>query len=300
MELVVLAGGLGSRYGGLKQFEPVDDHNNFILDYLVFDAIKLGASKVIFVISPHSFSYFKNTVANKLSSHIKVDFAFQTNSQIPFPYYIPINRKKPLGTAHALLCAKPKISQNFVVVNADDFYGYDALKCAFSFDKNLNQKTAGIVVYPAKNTLSLHGEVKRGVCEMSGSKITNIVETKIQRSGNHLLSLSPASGTISYLKSIKNDIFVSMNLLALSPEILDLFEEEFLLFFKTHKHCLDTAEFFLPSVLTNLSNKKFISLVSIKTNSIWKGLTFQDDLNEVKNHIKSLKIENKYPENLWE
>lgn len=300
MELVVLAGGLGSRFGGLKQIEPIDEHGNFIIDYLVFDALRLGASKVIFVIKPEMLNDLKNTIAVRLSNHIRVEFAFQTNNNVPLSFDVPESRKKPLGTAHALLCAKPKISDNFVLVNADDFYGFDALEKAFSFE-NIphNKNEMGVVVYPAKNTLSKFGSVKRGVCEIVDEKIMNITETKIRYNSEKTLEFSQMLSNVTYIKSASDDVFVSMNLLALSPLILEFLEDEFLLFLKENKHNLDTAEFFIPSMLTHLSSQKQITLSALSTNSIWKGLTFKEDLEDLRTYIKFLKNQKKYPENLW-
>lgn len=301
MELVILAGGIGSRFGGLKQLEPVDEFGNFIVDYLIFDAIRLGFSKVVFVIREECLNLFQNTICKRIKSKIEYSFAFQNNKNIPEKYIYISERQKPLGTAHALLCSHEKIKDDFVVANADDFYGRDALSAATNFLKNKPKiEDVGLVTFKAQNTLSNFGDVKRGVCEIKNNKIVNIVETKITKTNNNQLLLKPIlSDGKSVVKSITSNVFVSMNLIAFNKNIFKFLREEFNNFLETNKNDLSSVEFFIPSFLTNTSNKNQISITPIKTDSIWKGLTFKDDLQDVKSHILNLKSRGEYPDRLW-
>jgi len=170
MDLLVLAAGMGSRFGGLKQIEPVGPNGEFILDYSIYDAIKAGFKKVVFVIKEENLDLFKSTIGNRVSKFIEVDYAFQKLDDIPIP--VPEGRIKPWGTVQAILCAKDKIDNNFAVINADDFYGRESFYKAYDVLNDLNvDNVFSSVLYKAQNTLSENGKVKRGLCKTDDKKI---------------------------------------------------------------------------------------------------------------------------------
>jgi NDP-sugar pyrophosphorylase family protein len=160
--LVILAAGMGSRFGGLKQMEPIGPTGQFIIDYSVYDAIKAGFNKVVFIIKEENYDAFKETIGSRVEPYIKVEYCFQKNDNIPEGYKLPEDRVKPLGTAHALYCAKDKVNENFAIISADDFFGYDAFKKAADFLKENNDFC--VIGYKIGDTLSDKGAVKRGVC----------------------------------------------------------------------------------------------------------------------------------------
>ena len=176
--LVVLAAGMGSRFGGLKQTEKFGPHGEFIIDYSIYDAIRCGFNKVVFIIKEENYELFKETVGARVENHIKVEYVFQNFDNVPSKYTIPSDRIKPLGTAHAILCTKGVVNEDFVVINADDFYGYDAFKVASSYMDN-NANDIAIIGYKVKNTLTENGSVKRGVLKINNGKLEEIVESKI-------------------------------------------------------------------------------------------------------------------------
>ena len=160
--LLILAAGMGSRYGGLKQTEKFGPNGEYIIDYSIYDAIESGFNKVVFVIKEENYDLFRETVGKRVENHVKVEYVFQNMDNVPSKYTIPEDRVKPLGTAHAILCAKDKIHEEFAIINADDFYGRDAFEVASKF-MDTNEKDIAIVGYKVKNTLTENGAVKRGL-----------------------------------------------------------------------------------------------------------------------------------------
>ena len=166
--LVILAAGMGSRFGGLKQIEPMGPSDEFIIDYSVYDAIKAGFNKIVFLIKRENYDLFKETIGARVEPHIKVEYAFQELSNLPIGYELPSDRTKPLGTAHAVLCCQDVVNEPFAMINADDFYGRDAFIKAYDFLVNAdsNSNNYGMIGYMVSNTLTENGSVKRGVCEV--------------------------------------------------------------------------------------------------------------------------------------
>ena len=161
MELIIMAAGMGSRFGGLKQLEPIDENGNFIIDYSIYDAIRAGFNKVTFIIKEENFELFRNTVGKRVEKQIETNYVFQNNNNIPKEFDVPESRTRPFGTGHAVLCTKGTVHSNFAVINADDFYGYDAFKTIANFlKKNTNQNEYAIACYHAINTISESGNVK--------------------------------------------------------------------------------------------------------------------------------------------
>ena len=197
MDLVILAAGMGSRFGGLKQLEPIDKYGNFIIDYSIYDAKKAGFDKVIFIIKEENYEIFKSTIGARVEDKIPTEYAFQSLDLIPEGYKLPADRVKPLGTAQAILAAKDKINDSFIIINADDFYGFDAFRVAANYLRSLKKDSHSAyanIAYNVTNTMTENGSVKRGVLEFdANNKLTDLVESKIERVDGKILA-SPLDG----------------------------------------------------------------------------------------------------------
>ena len=183
--LVILAAGMGSRFGGLKQIEPMGPNGEFIIDYSIYDALQAGFNKVVFLIKEENYEIFKETIGARVEPHIKVEYAFQKNDNVPLYYEELKERQKPLGTAHAILCCQDKVQEPFMIINADDFYGRDAFQKGAEFLKKMDTKKIpheyGMVGYLVKNTITENGAVKRGVCNVENGFLTKLVESSVGR-----------------------------------------------------------------------------------------------------------------------
>ena len=297
--LVILAAGMGSRFGGLKQIEPMGPSDEFIIDYSVYDAIKAGFNKIVFIIKRENYELFKETIGKRVEPHIKVEYAFQELNNLPKGWDIPSGRMKPLGTAHAVLCAKDYVNEPFAMINSDDFYGRDAFIKAYDFLSTTDSTSSkyGMIGYMVANTLTENGSVKRGVCEVdSNNYLKSITESKIEKIGNEILA-SPLDGSDSF--TVNSDDTVSMNFLLFTPSIFGYIEEGFSKFFIDNKEDLLTSEYLIPDVVSNLINKGKASMKVIKTSASWHGVTYREDTPDVKNSIKKLVDEGEYKENLW-
>ena len=212
MDLVIMAGGMGSRFGGLKQIEPIDEYNNFIIDYSIYDAIKAGFDRVVFIIKEENYNIFRETVGSRVEKHIEVSYVFQGGIK-GFE-----DRTKPWGTGHAILCCKDTVKDNFVIINADDFYGYDAFDVASKYIKTLDKSSTNfaLVGYKVKNTLSETGSVKRGVCKEKDGYLNEIVESSVERTGGKIVA-TPLNGETPF-DCEENDL-VSMNMFVFTPKI---------------------------------------------------------------------------------
>ena len=297
MDLVILAGGLGSRFGGLKQIEPVDEFGNFIIDYSIYDAIRSGFDRIVFVIGRENYEIFKNTIGKRLSGRIKVDYVFQDNSNIPQKYSVPSSRTKPFGTAHAILCAKDKINDNFAVINADDYYGIDAIDKIATFLKTSKDKNEYAVVgYGLNQTLLGNGKFKRGVCLHDGTTLNEIVECLITQSDDKIYCSSLENKPVP---EIDKSTLVSMNLFGFKTNIFGFLTDFFKIFLENNKNNLEFCEFFISTFLSDLKAQKPISLSLFKTSSNWVGMTYKEDCLKVKDTFRALRQNKLYPDNLW-
>lgn len=300
MELVIMAAGMGSRFGGLKQLEPVDDHGNFIIDYSIYDAIRCGFDKIVFIIKRENYEAFRETVGKRVENKIKTVYVFQDNSNIPNEYHVPEERIKPFGTGHAVLCAKNEIDSNFAVINADDFYGFKAFESASKFlQNNKDENTYALIGYKANNTFCSAKSVKRGVCGVENNKLTSIIESSLEKNENHEIIATPIDGSGKKPFKIENEQTVSMNLFGFSSKFVDYLEEYFYMFLDKNKEDLSKCEYFLPSVVTSLIEENKVSVDVINTDAVWFGMTYKEDKELVKSKINEEKLKGIYPENLW-
>jgi len=300
MTLVVMAAGMGSRYGGLKQLDPVGPSGEFIIDYAVYDAIKAGFDKVVFIIKEENLSLFKDTVGNRISGHIKVEYAFQKLENIPEGYTIPDTRTKPWGTGHAVLSAKNYVDESFAVINADDFYGRESFSLIADYLKNIKDKSkahfcmAGFII---KNTLTENGHVARGICETDqDGKLINITErTKIMHIDGQVKFFEEDTGWTT----VDENTIVSMNCWGFKKSFFNSLEKGFTDFLDANKNDLTKCEYFLPSaVKENMASGESDVKVLI-TNAKWYGVTYHEDKETVVAYISNQVEKGIYPKCLW-
>lgn len=292
MDLVIMAAGMGSRFGGLKQIEKIDDNGNFIIDYSIFDAIKAGFDKVVFIIKEENYEIFKETVGNRIENKIKTEYVFQKGLEI-YP-----ERKKPWGTAHAILSCKDVVKSNFAIINADDFYGFDAYKTVAKYLKNIDPNTTdfAIVGYNVGNTLSENGAAKRGVCDVKNGYLDNIVESSVEIKNGKILS-TPLSSNVT--TEIEKKTTVSMNMFAFTPRIFEFLEKELEIFLKENQNNYETCEFLIPTVVAKLIKTNLAKVKVLETSAVWQGVTYKEDKPKLVSGIKNLVDKGDYPKNLW-
>lgn len=297
MTLVILAAGMGSRFGGLKQIEPVGKNGEFIIDYSIYDAIKCGFTKVVFIIKEENYDVFRETVGKRVEDKIKVEYVFQKNDNVPSDIHIPDTRVKPLGTAHAILCCKDVVKEPFAIINADDFYGYDAYRVISEFlkenDKSNEYAMAG---YYVGNTITDNGAVKRGICRSNGCYLEELIESSVEKTGSRIIA-TPLDGKAPF--EVPTSCLVSMNLFAFKPEIFNYLEERFKSFLEENKDSLDICEYLIPTVVFEQIKKGKATCKILKTNAVWHGMTYKEDKDELSKSIDAMIKDNIYPENLW-
>ena len=290
--LVIMAAGMGSRFGALKQIEPVGPNGEIIADYSVYDAKRAGFSKVIFIIHKENEEYFRQNIINKYQK-IDVELAYQELEYVPNSHVIPKNRTKMLGTAHALYCCKNLIDSDFVIINSDDFYGFDSFKIAANLlDSNDTDYVS--INYPYIVTSSKFGKVKRGIVEQTNGIITNITESEIGNQNGKIMAKSLQTGDEF---EISKDTPVAVNFFGLKKKFLDILDKEMNIFLENGVTL--TNEFLLPEVLKKCLDEKSITLKSLVSSSKWIGMTYKEDLETVKNHINNLIERGDYPSELW-
>jgi len=297
--LLILAAGMGSRYGGLKQLDGIGPSGETIMDYSIYDAKRAGFGKVVFVIRKSLEQDFKEKIFSKYEDFIDVDYVFQELDNLPEGCSVPKGREKPWGTAHAVLVAEEKINEPFAVINADDFYGADSFNVMASFLKALDQDndyTYCLLAYKLKNTLSEHGTVSRGICDLDKNKfLEKVVEhTKIYRKDDEIHSELPGGEIVK----LSEDAPTSMNLMGFTPTAFQYFKHYFTEFFNENSDNLK-AEFYLPSLLTSVIKSGQGKVRVLPSNERWFGVTYQEDRPFVVDNMKK-KVENgEYPEKLF-
>lgn len=296
--LVVLAAGLGSRYGGLKQLDKVGPSGETILDYTIYDAIRAGFKKIIFVIKEELKGDFERAFSDNWSHLVEIRFACQTLGNIPDRYEVPKDRIKPWGTAHAVLTAEPEINEPFAIVNADDFYGRSSFKLIYDHLRLLNKRTlaACMVSFVLKNTLSENGTVSRGICKVDQEgHLTKIIErTKIAQSAD-----SPFFDENGAITQLTGDEIVSMNLIGFTPAVFPLMKEKFEEFLDHNKVTRDLkAEYFAPTVLDEV-RQSGIRIPVLHSKEHWFGITYKEDKTRAIKKLKKLTDQQVYPSPLW-
>lgn len=297
--LVIMAAGMGSRFGGLKQVEPIGPNGEFIIDYSIFDAIKAGFDRVVFIIKEENLELFKETVGNRVSNHIKVDYVFQKLENIPSGFEVPEGRVKPWGTAHAVMSCFGIVEEDFIVINADDFYGRDAFIAASKFldERNENNwQEYALIGYKAENTLTENGSVKRGVCEINGGYLSKLIESSIIKE-NGIMIATPLDGSDSF--TVSDDSLVSMNCFAFTKDLLEYIKNNFAQFLEDNKHNLEKCEYLLPDLVFK-KIKEGTSVRIVPTTAKWYGVTYKEDKPSVVSAIQSMIDNGEYPDNLWQ
>lgn len=298
MTLVIMAAGMGSRYGGLKQIDPVGPNGEFIIDYSIYDAIKAGFNKVVFIIKKENEEIFKETIGKRVEEHIEVEYAFQDMNDLPYGFKLPDGRIKPWGTTHAILSCKNIVKENFAIVNADDFYGFDAYKSMSEFLKNLDENSynIGLVGYKVKNTLTENGAVKRGICEIKDNYLTKLIESNVENVSG-VIKASPLDGSEPF--EISEDTLVSMNMLGFTPKIFSLLESDFKEYLEEHKETLDKCERVIPDTVFKYIKQDKVKVEVLNTTSKWYGVTYKEDRPMIVSSIKKLLDDKVYPNDLW-
>ncbi len=294
--LVILAAGMGSRFGGIKQLEPVGPSGEIISDYNIYNAIKHGFTKIVFIIRREHLQIFEEKIVSKYKDKVEIAFAFQELNEIYPEYKIPETRTKMLGTVHALLCAKNVIDGTFGILNADDFYGEKALESASAFmDISLNEDTHLTINYPLKNVTSGALEVKRGLCYKDNEgNLNNVLESVIKEENGKYIAKELDK---EELFEVDGNMGCSMNFFVYKTSIFKHLEEYYLEFLKNIN---DTNECLLSIFLNEYIKKEKIKLFEVITDSKWMGITYKEDLEGFKSEINKMIEAGEYPRNLWE
>ena len=298
MDLVIMAAGMGSRFCGLKQVEPVGPSGEFIIDYSIYDAIKAGIERVVFIIKKENYDLFRNTVGKRIEGKIDVEYVFQEKDSFINDKSLSEVREKPWGTAHAILCCKDIVKNNFIVINADDFYGYEPFKLIKEYmDKvDLTSTNFSMAGYIIKNTLSENGTVKRGLCKSRDGYLSKLVESVVGYENNKLI----AKRLIDDVKvEVLEDDLVSMNFFGFTPKIFEELDKEIGSFLEVHKDNINNCEYLLPEVVENMIKDNKCNVKVIKTKSKWYGVTYKEDKEFLEKSINKLIDNGEYPKSLW-
>ena len=297
--LVIMAAGMGSRFGGLKQIAPVDDQGHIIIDFSLLDAYRAGFRDLVFIIKPELEESFREVIVNRMEKYFNITFVHQTIDKLPAGYSVPEGREKPWGTGHAILCCKDVLDGPFAVINADDFYGPTAFSAIYDYlANNEDESRYSMIGYRVRNTVTENGSVARGVCEVENGLLTGVTErTKIFKNGNDAKYTEDDGKTFV---DLSGDTIVSMNLWGFTSKMIKELDERFAAF-------LDNAiatnplkgEYFLPSVVNDQLVAGTASVRVLPCEETWYGVTYREDLDSVKAAIDGMKKKGIYDENLW-
>ena len=295
LTLLILAAGMGSRYGGIKQIDGFGPNGETIMDYSLYDAIRAGFTKIVFIVREEILETVKEKFEPKLKGKINVEFVIQSLDKLVPAEYLSPERSKPWGTGHAMLCAKNSIHEPFAVINADDFYGKSSFQSIADYFSRDKEKDHVMVGFTLKHVLSDHGSVSRGIGETDtdGFLTTVIEHTKITREGDKIISNTPEGDV-----ELNPEAPTSMNFWGFHPEIFPysqgLFDEFLKNNYQNHK-----AEFFIPLVVNEMIEKKAGKVKVLRGGTIWFGVTYPQDKEQVIEKLKALVTQGEYPENLW-
>ena len=296
--LVIMAAGMGSRFGGPKQIIPVDDAGQIIIDYSLYDAYRAGFRKVVFVIKKEMEADFRERIGNRIAPFFDVRYVHQSLEDLPEGYAVPKERKKPWGTGHAVASARGEIAEPFAVINADDYYGTSAFEEIYRFlaeDRGENEHA--MVGYQLRNTVTEHGQVARGICHIRDGYLTDVVErVHIEKRGQDAAYIDEDGTEIP----LSGDTVVSMNLWGFRPRFMDELWGRFPAFLD--RALIENplkAEYFLPFVANAQIQEGIGTVRVLTTDSVWHGMTYAQDLDEVRSAIAALRDAGCYPEHLW-
>ncbi len=298
MTLIIMAAGMGSRYGGLKQIDPVTENGEFIIDFSIYDAIQAGFDKVVFIIKKENYDIFRETVGKRIENAIEVKYVFQELENIPEGFTVPEGRTKPLGTAHAALMAADVVNEPFAIINSDDFYGRDAFVKLYNYMSN--QKGGGhyaMAGYILENTITANGHVSRGVCDVKDGYLTKVTErTKIKEN----------DGVTQYFEDdvwvdVDRHSVVSMNCFAFTPDFFEMIRVDLIKFLSGLENASDPlkAEFLLPFVVQSKISSGECDVRVLETTAKWHGVTYAEDKPELVKFLKEQIEAGVYPNGLW-
>lgn len=301
--LVIMAAGMGSRYGGLKQIDPVDEQGHIIIDFSIFDAVKAGFEKVVFIIKKEDEADFKECIGDRMSKQMDVSYVYQDLHNIPEGFEVPEGRVKPWGTGHAILSCLGKVDGPFAVINADDYYGQHAFETIYNYlstHEDDEQYRYTMVGYILENTLTDHGHVARGVCETDeqGFLVGIHERTRIEKRSEG--AAYTEDDGITWTK-IPAGSTVSMNMWGFSKSILEELQNRFAAFLKQNLESNPLkCEYFLPTVVGELLEEKKATVEVLKSSDRWYGVTYKEDKQVVVDAVENFKKQGLYPEKLWE
>ena len=290
--LVIMAAGMASRYGGSKQIEGMGPNGEILMEYSIYDAIRAGFTKVVFIIKPEMLDKMKEICGDRISKQVEVCYAFQDYTSIPDSYEIPAERVKPFGTVHAVLCAKDCIDEPFAVINADDYYGVESFAQMYRFlTGEAGEGEAAMMGYRLKNTVSKNGTVTRGICRVADGRLTGVREVKkisLQEKGR-IVNLDEGS-----LELLDPEASVSMNFWGFRKEVFEYMGKAFDQFLQAIPKGDITAEYLLPVFVDQMLQKRMLSVRVIPTKAIWFGVTYKEDRPSVMESLRRLHAEGIY------
>ena len=300
--LVIMAAGMGSRYGGLKQIDPIDKEGHIIMDFSIYDAKRAGFEKVVFIIKKENETDFKEAVGKRIEKVMDVAYVYQELTNIPDGFEIPKDRVKPWGTAHAVLSAIDEIDGPFAVINADDYYGRHAFQTIYDYlttHEDDDKYRYTMVAYRLKNTVTDNGHVARGICGLNASnELVSVTErTRIEKRNNGIEYSEDDGQTWN---EIDPDTLVSMNMWGLTPEFVETLEKGFKEFFEKPDVDVLKEEYLLPIYIDELLQKGEVTVKVLETQDKWFGVTYKEDKPVVVEAIQSLKDSGLYPQHLWD
>ena len=296
MTAIILAAGLGSRYGGLKQIDPVGPHGEFIIDYSVYDCIRAGFDRIVFIIKEENLEAFEETIGSRIKGDVEIAYAFQNPNDLPDGFSLPSERTKPWGTAHALRACRHIVEDKFIIFNADDFYGRETFKNMYDSLAEVNSGLFTMPGYNLANTLSANGHVARGVCLTENGRLKHIREIK---------KIMRIDGTVKYEEDngewveIDENVPVSMNFFGFTPDIFETIERGFTEFLRDRKNDLTKDEYYIPNAVELGVTTGEFEVKVIDTPEKWMGVTYASDKAGFVEFLNAKIAAGEYPENLW-
>ncbi len=296
--LLVMAAGMGSRYGGDKQIDRLGPNGEILMEYSIYDAMLAGFDKVVFVIKKGMYEAFRAQTGDRIAARIPVEYAFQEFDSLPEGFVVPEGRSKPYGTVHAVLCARDVIHEPFAVINADDYYGRDAFLTMRRSLEQLTDGQASMVAYALKNTVSEHGTVTRGICHVNADGYLNDVEETYKigiRSDGEICDFAKDEGG----RLLDREAMVSMNFWGFTPWLFEQGDAKFRKFLASASGNPMKCEYVLPTLVNDLMHDAHMTVDVLKTDAVWFGMTYREDRPIVVEHLRQMHDLGLYPDSLW-